>query len=55
MPVNYHTSCFTMLALSLFLYFTMGHAKIVGHATTLKPSPWPAKFLTEQKWSWPWS
>nr|YP_009926723.1 ATP synthase F0 subunit 8 [Notothenia rossii]QJQ26896.1 ATP synthase F0 subunit 8 [Notothenia rossii]QNK05407.1 ATP synthase F0 subunit 8 [Notothenia rossii] len=55
MPDNYHATCFLMLALSLSLYFTTGHTKIVAHASSPKPSSWPAKFLTWQKWTWPWS
>nr|YP_010173745.1 ATP synthase F0 subunit 8 [Neodraco skottsbergi]QSJ54375.1 ATP synthase F0 subunit 8 [Neodraco skottsbergi] len=55
MPQNFHASCFAMLILSLTLYFTMGHAKIMGHTNSPKPSPWPMKFISWQKWNWPWS
>nr|ABG79675.1 ATP synthase F0 subunit 8 [Eleginops maclovinus] len=55
MPQNFHAGCFAMLLLIYVLYFTTGHAKVMAHMSSPKPAPWPTKFFSWQKWTWPWS
>nr|QBS14406.1 ATP synthase F0 subunit 8 [Trematomus pennellii] len=55
MDQNLDANCFAMLILAFTLYFTTGHAKVLGHTSPLKPSTSGMKSFSWQKWTWPWS